>query len=63
MKKWIIEIKLKKEKYSRYYYDISRDKFGLTNEGIYINISVGYYKVIEIYFKDIEYFRIIEQGE
>lgn len=63
MKKWAIEIKLKKEKYTRTYYNISRDKFGLTDNGIYINIGGRYYKVIDIYFEDIEYFRIIEQGE
>lgn len=60
MKKYIIEIKLKKEKYARYYYDLFRDSFKFLSKQIAINlISV----VIFIDFKRIDYFRIIEQGE
>lgn len=57
MKKYIIEIKLKKEKYARYYYDITRESFGLSDDGFWIN----YIKFFD--FKNIDYFRIIEQGE
>lgn len=59
MKKYIIEIKLKKEKYARYYYDKTRDNFGLTENAFLIN------DVFPIFFdfKNIDYFRIIEQGE
>lgn len=60
MKKYIIEIKLKKEKYARYYYDIERDSFGLTDYKFWINSNAS----IKFFdFENIDYFRIIEQGE
>ena len=59
MKKYIIEIKLKKEKYTRYYYDKTRDDFGLTENEFWINdVFPRFFD-----FKKIDYFRIIEQGE
>ena len=57
MKKYIIEIKLKKEKFARYYYDITRDSFGLTDNEFWI--SDGFPRYFD--FKNINYFRIIEQ--
>ena len=60
MKKYIIEIKLKKEKYSRYYYNKKRCDFGLDDEEFWIDID---YKIVYFRFSEIEYFRIIEQGE
>ena len=59
MKKYIIEIKLKKEKYARYYYDRTRDSFGLSDDEFWIiDVFPRYFD-----FKNIDYFRIIEQGE
>ena len=57
MKKYIIEIKLKKEKYARYYYDITRERFGLSDDGFWI-VYINSFD-----FKNIDYLRIIEQGE
>ena len=60
MKKYIIAIKLKKDQYERYYYDKERTQFDLHFNSFQI-ISNG--KSIYFDFKEIEYFRIIEQGE
>lgn len=60
MKKYIIAIKLKKDQYERYYYDKERTQFDLNFNSFQI-ISNG--KSIYFDFKEIEYFRIIEQGE
>ena len=59
MKKYIIEIKLKKEKFARYYYDKTRDNFGLTDDEFWINDAFTRF----FNFNNIDYFRIIEQGE
>lgn len=59
MKKYIIEIKLKKEKYSRYYYDRTRESFGLSDNEFWINdVFPRFFD-----FKNIDYLRIIEQAE
>ena len=59
MKKYIIEIKLKKEKYARYYYDRTRESFGFLNNEFFLKDILP--KFFD--FKNIDYFRIIEQGE
>lgn len=60
MKKYIIEIKLKKEIHSRYYYNLFRENFKFLGEQIAINSTLG---IVFIDFNKIDYFRIIEQGE
>ena len=57
MKKYIIEIKLKKEEFARYYYNITRESFELSDDKFWIN----YTRFFD--FKNIDYLRIIEQGE
>lgn len=59
MKKYIIEIKLKKEKYARYYYDRTRESFEFLNNEFFLKDIIP--KFFD--FKNIDYFRIIEQGE
>lgn len=60
MKKYIIAIKLKNEKYERYYYNKKRCNFGLDDEEFWIDID---HRIVYFSFSKIEYFRIIEQGE
>lgn len=57
-KKYIIEVKLKREKFSRWYYDKEFYQFNFfTSElMIYTNCVSTHFK-----YKDIDYFRIIEQ--
>lgn len=59
MKKYIIEIKLKKEKFARYYYDRTRESFGFCNDEFWLEDIFP--KLFN--FKNIDYFRIIVQGE
>lgn len=62
MKKWVIEIKLKKEKYSRSYYNIKQSQFGIEQNEFWIMIDNN--DIPKFFnFKNIEWFKIIEQAE
>lgn len=61
MKNWVIEIKLKKEKYARNYYNIKQSQFGIEQDEFWIMIDNNIPKFFN--FKNIEHFKIIEQAE
>ena len=59
-KKYIIEIKLKREKFSRWYYDKKLGQIGFFNSEFVIESNEDEY-IVYFKIKDIDYFRIIEQ--
>jgi hypothetical protein len=62
MKKWVIEIKLKKENYARNYYSIKQSQFGIEQDQFWIMIDNN--DIPKFFnFKNIEHFKIIEQAE